>query len=124
DHSLPTGAEALGIPYQPSGLFSNLIMNSEARAQGPQGDSIVAPILALGWMGLNICIVVAAVIGANRAFHHRDWRVLVFGVGSVLLFTLATGSVGLGRFRLPMMLPLFVLAACMFSGNRRLAATR
>jgi len=56
-------------------------------------------------------MLVTAVIGANRAVHQRDWRVLIFGVASIILFTSATGSVGLERFRLPMMLPLFVLAA-------------
>jgi hypothetical protein len=124
DHSLPTAAETLGIAYRPSGLFSNLIMNSEPRPQGPQGNSIASSILALGWMSINCLIAVAAVIGANRALHRRDWRLFVFDVVSILLFTLATGSVGLERFRLPMMLPLFVLAACLFSADRRVAATR
>jgi hypothetical protein len=123
DHSLPAAAETLGIAYRPSGLFSNLIMNSEPRPQGPQGNSLATSILALGWMGLNVLIAVAAIIGANRALHHRDWRILVFGLVSILLFTLATGSVGLERFRMPMMLPLFVLAANCFSVERRLAAT-
>jgi len=111
DHSMPTVAEALGIAYRPSGIFSNLIMNSEPRPQASQGNSFVTSILALAWMGLNVLILIAAVIGANRALHQRDWRVLIFGVASIILFTLATGSVGLERFRLPMMLPLFVLAA-------------
>jgi hypothetical protein len=124
DHSLPSAAETLGIAYRPSGLFSNLIMNSEPRPQGPQGNSIATSILALGWMGLNVLIAVAAVVGANRALHRRDWRILVFGLVSILLFTLATGSVGLERFRLPMMLPLFVLAAGLFSVDRRTAAKR
>ncbi len=124
DHSLPTAAETQGLTYRPSGLFSNLIMNSEPRPQGPQGNSMATSILALGWMGLNVLIAIAAVIGANRALHHRDWRLFIFGVVSILLFTLATGSVGLERFRMPMMLPLFVLAANCFSVERRLAATR
>jgi hypothetical protein len=124
DHSLPTAAETLGIAYRPSGLFSNLIMNSEPRPQGPQGNSIATSILALGLMSINGLIAVAAVVGTNRALHRHDWRLFIFGVVSILLFTLATGSVGLERFRMPMMLPLLVLAACLFSADRRAGATR
>ena len=75
-------------------------------------------------MGINVLIAVAAVGGAKRALHRRDWRLFIFGVVSILLFTLATGSVGLERFRMPMMLPLFVLAAGLFSVDRRAAAKR
>jgi 4-amino-4-deoxy-L-arabinose transferase-like glycosyltransferase len=111
DHSIPTLAEALGIAYKPSGIFSNLVMNSEPRPQAPPGNSLVTPVLALAWMGLNVLFLVGAIIGANRAIHQRDWRILIFGVATIILFILATGSVGLERFRLPMMLSLFVLAA-------------
>src|SRR6266705_1025815 len=132
DHSLDTAAATWGLPYQPSGLFSAFVLGhdttppTQARNdQNPrrdQGSSLAIRAGALTWMGLNALIAVAALGGANRAIHQRQWRILIFGALSILLFTLATGSVGLERFRLPMMLPLFVLAAALFSPDRRAAA--
>ena len=91
---------------------------------GEKGSSWATRLGAFVWMLLNILIALAAVGGANRAMHQRQWRILIFGALSILLFTLATGSVGLERFRMPMMLPMFILAAALFCADRRLAATR
>jgi hypothetical protein len=110
DHSMDTLAGTLGLPYQPSGLFSALVLDRNPAPKREQG-SIAMRIGAVAWMILNALIVLAALVGANRAIHDRQWRHLIFGVLTILLFTLATGSVGLERFRMPMMLPLFVLAA-------------
>jgi len=134
DHSLDTAAATLGLPYQPSGLFSSFLLGHDPtppRQQGnhggpmgEKGSSWATRLGAFVWMLLNILIALAAVGGANRAMHQRQWRILIFGALSILLFTLATGSVGLERFRMPMMLPMFILAAALFCADRRLAATR
>jgi hypothetical protein len=128
DHSLPTVADTLGLSYQPSGLFSALLSGEDAspprQASGacerPDTGVITDParlslrIAALTWMGLNALIALAALAGIIQALRKHQWRILIFGGVSILLFTLATSSVGLERFRLPMMLPLFVLAANLF----------
>jgi hypothetical protein len=79
-------------------------------------------------MGLNALIALAALAGVVQALRKHQWRILIFSGVSIFLFTLATGSVGLERFRLPMMLPLFVLAASLispFKGERtELSAAR
>jgi hypothetical protein len=70
-------------------------------------------------MGLNGLIVLAALGGANRAMHQRRWQIVIFGPLTIFLITLATGSVGLERFRMPMMLPLFILAATSIPSSLR-----
>ena len=111
DHSLPTLAGTLGLSYQPSGLFSTLLSGDDGNQPRQQGSSLALRIAALSWMVLNALIALAAFAEIVQAIRKHQWRILIFGGLSILLFTLATGSVGLERFRMPMMLPLFVLAA-------------
>jgi hypothetical protein len=124
DHSLSTLANTLGLSYQPSGLFSALLSGEDSSPPRQQGNSLALRIAALTWMSLNVLITLAAFSGIVQAIRKHQWRMLIFGGITVLLFTLATGSVGLERFRMPMMLPLFILAANCFPNDRRLAATR
>jgi hypothetical protein len=134
DHSLDTTAATLGLPYQPSGLFSSFVLGHDTTPasqpgndQSPkrdQGSSLAIRAGALTWMGLNALLALAALGGANRAVHQRQWRILIFGALTILLFTLATCSVGLERFRLPMMLPLFVLAAHAISALQSKSTTK
>jgi hypothetical protein len=104
----------LGLSYQPSGLFSALLSSDDATSSRQQESSPALRVDALTWMGLNALIALAALAGIVQALRKHHWRILIFSGVSILLFTLATGSVGLERFRLPMMLPLFVLAANLF----------
>jgi hypothetical protein len=110
DHSLDILATTLGKTYHPTGVFSAFVLGHALPSDNQQESSWVPRIGAMTWMGLNALIALAALLGANRAIHQKQWQVLVFGVPTILLFTLATGSVGIERFRLPMMLPLFILA--------------
>lgn len=114
DHSLDALAGTLGLSYQPSGLFSTLLLDHNPGPMPEQESSLAVRMGALTWMSLNALIALAALLGANRAVHGRQWRLLIFGALSILLFMVATGSVGLERFRMPMMLPLFILAANLF----------
>jgi hypothetical protein len=114
DHSLPTVADSLGLFYQPSGLFNDLLSSDDTTSSRQQESSPALRIAALTWMSLNALIALAALAGVVQALRKHQWRILIFSGVSILLFTLATGSVGLERFRLPMMLPLFVLAANLF----------
>jgi hypothetical protein len=125
DHSLPTLATSLGRTYQPSGLFSNLVLSPQRKQgigedpgpQPEQGTSLALRVAALLWMGLNTLIALAAIGGTLKAFRQRQWRMLIAGSLTALLFVIATGSVGLERFRLPIMLPLFLLAANLILGR-------
>jgi hypothetical protein len=114
DHSLPTVADSLGLFYQPSGLFNDLLSSDDTTSSRQQESSPALRIAALTWMSLDALIALAALAGVVQALRKHQWRILIFSGVSILLFTLATGSVGLERFRLPMMLPLFVLAANLF----------
>jgi Dolichyl-phosphate-mannose-protein mannosyltransferase len=107
DHSLGGVYNQLGQTYVSTGLFSRLVLR-----QGNDANvgSISIMILAGGWMALNALICLAALVGAIRGLRAR-LRVFVIACGlTLVLFTLATASVGLERMRMPMMLPLVLLS--------------
>ena len=105
-HSLESVYQGLGQVYTPSGIFSRLILR-EANDESASGLGAVA--MAASWTALNAIICVAALVGAFRGWRAR-LRVPVFVcVLTLILFTLATASVGLERMRMPMMLPLVLL---------------
>src|SRR5207302_4319292 len=111
--SVALASQLLGIPYEPSGLFSRLVLRDRTEVGSRNWRPLA---LSLAWMVLNVAIVVAALWGLWRAIRSRAWRVLVVGGLTTVFFALATGAVGLERFRMPMMLPLLVLVAYAFSG--------
>ncbi len=119
DHSLGLASELVGIPYKPSGLFARLVLRDRSEAAGGNWGMLI---LSLAWMLLNVSILVAALWGLLRAFRDRCWSVVVVGGLTTVLFALATGAVGLERFRMPIMLPLLVLVGygcCGPSGVRK-----
>jgi hypothetical protein len=105
DHSFGDMARLLGISYQPSGLFSRLVLRESSAAAG------TSPALwaTLGWVSFNLAIMIGSLVGAVVALRRRSWGLLFACLLPIALFALATGSVGLERFRLPMLLPLLVL---------------
>jgi hypothetical protein len=107
DHTLGTAASLLGIPYQPSGLFSRLVLRDPGASAGGSWGVLLA---ALGWMGLNALIAFGALIGLGIALWYRSWALLIAGGVTIVLFAAATGAVGLERMRMPIMLPLLILA--------------
>lgn len=108
DHSFGDAAPMLGASYQPSGLFSRLILREDQARMG-QHPTTIQLLIVLSWMALNGVIVVAALAGAIGAMRRRDYQLLFFCVPTIVLFMVASGSVGLERFRLPCLLPLLLL---------------
>jgi hypothetical protein len=108
DHSLGDACAVFGREYRPSGLFARLVL-------GQQGDGDRSGpgmlVIAASWMLLNAAIAATAAVGLALAFGRRDILILVaFGLPAVLV-AVVTSTNGLERFRLPMMPPLFLLAA-------------
>jgi hypothetical protein len=111
DHSLGSLYGELGQPYTPSGLFSRLILR-----EGTTGGAadLGVTVLASAWLMLNVAVCATAAFGAVRGCRRGEcWLVLACGL-TLLLFLLATASVGLERMRMPMMLPLFLLSGLAF----------
>jgi hypothetical protein len=115
DHSVGTAADLLGISYRPSGLFSHWVLREPAGDEGSgetanRGMGETGRVLALAWTGINFILSVAALMALIAAIRRQRWRLLTAGGLTLLLFVIATGSVGLERFRMPMMLPILLLA--------------
>jgi hypothetical protein len=126
DHSMGIAADLLGLSYQPTGLFSRLVLgeptgdgnDGEAARQGTGKSAKVMFGVALAWTGLNLVLTLAALLGMIAAVRRHSWR-LLFGCGlTLLLFAIATGSVGLERFRLPMMLLILVLTGSLANPSK------
>jgi hypothetical protein len=107
DHSIPETAQLLGTSYKGSGLFSRLVLHEPQPDAGRTG---IAALAALGWVLVNAIVAAAAFVGFLYACRERQWALIACGVTAVL-FAISTGSVGLERFRVPMMLPMVVLTA-------------
>jgi hypothetical protein len=118
-HSMATFAGAIGVPYQPSGLFSRLVLREQA---GPGQTGVMSTVLALMWTALNAAVVAAAAAGlALAAWHRRMDLMVAFGLTAAVLVA-GAGAVGQERIRLPMMLSLLMLGATTTSAHtRRLA---
>jgi hypothetical protein len=116
DHSLGTWYEALGSEYKPSGFFSRAVLRNPEQASSGNWGGIIA---AAGWMGGNGLIALAALVGMVRGGRTRHYALTLGAAVTVVLFTVATASVGLEAKRLPMMLPLFLLAAFAVAGPAR-----
>jgi hypothetical protein len=108
DHSGRDFALLLDQPYKETGLFSRLVLGGEQRKES--GGTL--QLAAIGaWTLLNAFVALAAAVGLVVMLVRREWRLFFVCLPTILLFMAATGAVGLERFRLPMMLPLFLSAA-------------
>jgi len=120
DHSLGDACTVLGRDYRPSGLFSRIVLGQPGDG-GRSGPGMLA--LAATWMIANITIAAMAIVGLAVALRHRDYKVLLACGLPAILVAMVTSTNGLERFRLPMMLPLFLLAAHATAWGRPRPAT-
>jgi hypothetical protein len=114
DHSGGDLAMVLGREYQPTGLFSRLVLGGNGQSSG--GDTLQV-IAVAAWVLFNASIVLAAAVGILVALWRRCYRLLIVCLPTIVLFVAATGCVGLERFRLPIMLPLFLAAASLWGAQ-------
>jgi 4-amino-4-deoxy-L-arabinose transferase-like glycosyltransferase len=106
----------LGIPYQPTGLFSKFVFRETANVQSPPLAVVLVPLL---WMLLNVSLVLGGLAACVRLLRRREWRLLLVAGATVVIFAVATlPAGGLERYRLPFMLPLFLLNASWFGVQR------
>ena len=108
DHSLPDLYQEWGRTYEPSGLFSRLVLREQGGSQQARIDRTGAAAV-VAWMMLNGLIVLSAGTGLALAVWRRRWTFVATWGLPVILFSIATGSVGLERFRMPVVLPLLML---------------
>jgi hypothetical protein len=106
-HSLGDVYQQLGQPYTRTGLFSRIVLREDNENSA---GSLGVLVMAVGWLALNAAICVAAFVGIIRGWRSRLYSLVVACVLTLILFTLATASVGLERMRMPMMLPLVLLS--------------
>jgi 4-amino-4-deoxy-L-arabinose transferase-like glycosyltransferase len=107
DHSIGELLPLLGRPHTPSGLFSRFVLGENKYSDAV--DGIVCA--ALLWSGFNMVIFVASAAGMIRLLRRGEYSIALACGLLIGTFILATMSVSTERMRLPMMLPLFLLAA-------------
>lgn len=103
-HSLGDALKPLGIEHHPSGLMAVFVLNEP-------GETAFRPqtLLAVGWVGLNVVILGWAVLATVRAVRRRQWALVLGCGGMIVLCSAGTMSNGIERFRLPILVPVFVL---------------
>jgi hypothetical protein len=107
DHSMGDFMHLIGRQYTPSGLFSRLVLGENKKTEGGNGILFAA----LLWSGFNMVITAASAVGMVRLLRRGEYSLALACCLLIGAFILATMSVGLERMRLPMLLPLFLLAA-------------
>jgi len=115
DHSLGIVSGLLGIPYEPSNLFSRLVLRQQT-ATAVKSETALA--LALAWVVGNIAMALAALWALVLAVKRRAFLLLAVCGVTLTLFTVATMSQGLERFRMPIMLPLILLTGSLWGRAR------
>ncbi len=115
-HSAGDAAHLVGEPYRPSNLVARLVLREEAGGgPGPGPAALVLPAL---WTLANVAVLGLAAAGAAVGLRRREWAfILPLGL-TVALFTVATMSQGMERFRTPFMFALFLLAARVAGRNK------
>jgi hypothetical protein len=110
DHSLGEVVRLMGREYRPSGLFSRFVLREKPAPSEDANPLLI--LVAFAWSGLNAAVALAALIGGVRLVVRRQVLLVAACCITIGLFVLATFSVGLERMRLPVLLPLFLLAVC------------
>ena len=106
-HSMKDLFEVVGSRYPETGLFSRFAMGESSQSRI---SSVPALTAAIAWTAINMAIATLALIGAVVAVMRRNWWLLLAWGAPVVLFAISAGPVGSERLRLPMMLPMFMLA--------------
>ena len=107
-HSVDVVMHQFGRPYQPTGLFARIGLGEDSAAHS---GSTTALLFAMGWTAGNAVLALTALAGLVLAIRRNRWAVAMACVVTVATFVGATGGVGLERFRLPIILPLIILAS-------------
>jgi hypothetical protein len=112
-HSMGTLSAVLGMRYQPSNLFSVLVLREDnARSTASSGSLW----FALAWALFNLFVFVAATCGILSGVWRQRWLPVAGMVLAALLLTATVGSLGQERMRVPILLPLFLLAGEAWQG--------
>jgi len=108
-HSVSDAAHLIGEHYQPSNLVSRLLLREQDTGEPRPG--LTAMLLPAVWSLANLIILVLALTGAVMGLRKREWGFVLPLVFTIALFTIATMSQGMERFRTPFMFAMFLLAA-------------
>lgn len=107
-HSVGELYHLLGVEYRPTNLMSRYVLG-EATPSEPT-PPLAEAILPLAWSGLNVLVAGLAAVGVVVGLRRRQFAFVLPLALTVLLFTAATMSQGMERFRAPFMFALFLLA--------------
>jgi hypothetical protein len=122
DHSLGITSGLLGIPYEPSNLFARLVLREQTASDV---KSSTAMVLALAWVIGNVAMALVSLWAMVLAVKRRSFLLLAVCGFTLLLFSVATMSQGLERFRMPILLPLCLLTGSLCGlAPQRLAKDR
>ncbi|MCC7146459.1 MAG: hypothetical protein IT443_08435 [Phycisphaeraceae bacterium] len=108
DHSLPMVYDTLGLAYQPTGLGNALLTGKAADLRAVNWPLAAC---AAGWMAWNSLLLILALVGTVRLCLRRRYASLSLLLILCAYFAFATQTVGLERFRWPILGLQAVLAA-------------
>jgi 4-amino-4-deoxy-L-arabinose transferase-like glycosyltransferase len=118
-HSLGDALRPFGIEYKPSGLAAVFVLNEPGRpAFGPQ------TVLALLWVALNVFLLGWMFVSVVRLIRRRQWAIVLACGGMILLSSAAAMSNGIERYRLPLLVPGFVLIGATLARGKERPANR
>ena len=111
DHSAPSLAVSVGLPYEPVGLRDALLSGDVGKALAP------AAVIPLAWTALNAVLIGLALGGGFRLLRRRQFGAFLLLMGLAGALALATQTNGLERFRLPMLPVLALMAGMCVAGG-------
>lgn len=110
--------QLLGKEYRSTNLMARYILRENVPGPAPPVADVVIP---LAWTALNVSLLVLSVAGTLRGIVRRRFGVILPLLAIMVLFTAATVSQGMERFRSPMMFAQILLAVACFGLPRSVA---
>ncbi len=114
-HSVDDLYELFGEKYQSTNLVSRYVFGDKVDAPDPGFAAVAAP---AAWSGLNVLLIGAMLVGIVRALRNREWRLLIPLLLTIALFSAATLSQGMERFRSPFLFAVLLLAGRALGGTK------
>jgi len=106
-HSVGDLYDIFGEKYQSTNLVARYVFGEKTEGPSPRP---VDALLPAAWSGLNVLLIVAMLVGTMRALRSREWRLVVPLAITIALFSAATMSQGMERFRTPFLFAVVLLA--------------
>jgi len=119
DHSVNDLYKTLGWEYTPTGLRDQLLQGNWSL----RGVNLAALGIAVGWMGWNLLLAISTLAGVIYLAITKQWTPLLLLGGVMVYFLITTQSLGLERFRVPVLGIQALLIASVFAVKNRRQTT-